>query len=60
MMIYQKKDNLIELVKKEEKVFQNSNFENREELASYISALINTNLTKEEIRYLNESLASIF
>lgn len=50
-----KKDNLIELVKKEEKVFQNSNFENREELASYISALINTNLTKEEIRYLIEN-----
>lgn len=47
-----KKDNLIELAKKEDDVFQSSNFENKEELASYISALINANLTKEEKQYL--------
>lgn len=47
-----KKDNIIELVKKEEKVFENSNFENKEELSSYICALINANLAKEDIQYL--------
>lgn len=42
------KDNLIELAKKEESVFENSNFKNKEELTSYISALINANLTEQE------------